>query len=34
VGERDLGDWQLPEYAEALDRRVKYPDFPVVPDAA
>jgi TIR domain len=30
VGERGLGDWQLPEYAEALDRRVKSPDFPVV----
>jgi formylglycine-generating enzyme required for sulfatase activity len=30
VGERGVGDWQLPEYAEALDRRVKSPDFPVV----
>jgi hypothetical protein len=30
VGERGFGDWQFPEYAEALDRRVKSPDFPVV----
>jgi hypothetical protein len=30
VGERGLGDWQVPEYDEALDRRVKSPDFPVV----
>jgi formylglycine-generating enzyme required for sulfatase activity len=30
VGERGLGSWQLPEYDEALDRRVKSPDFPVV----
>src|SRR5215472_15215008 len=30
VGERGIGDWQLPEYAEALDRRIKSPDFPVV----
>ena len=30
VGERGVGEWQLPEYAEALDRRVKSPDFPVV----
>jgi hypothetical protein len=30
VGERGVGDWQVSEYAEALDRRVKSPDFPVV----
>src|SRR5215470_6486955 len=30
VGERGVGDWQLLEYAEALDRRVKSPDFPVI----
>jgi formylglycine-generating enzyme required for sulfatase activity len=30
VGERGVGDWQIPEYAEALDRRVKSQDFPVV----
>jgi formylglycine-generating enzyme required for sulfatase activity len=30
VGERGVGNWQLPEYAEALDRWVKSPDFPVV----
>jgi hypothetical protein len=30
VGERGVGEWQLPEYAEALDRRIKSPDFPVV----
>ena len=30
MGERGVGDWQLLEYAEALDRRVKSPDFPVV----
>jgi formylglycine-generating enzyme required for sulfatase activity len=30
VGERGVGDWQVPEYAEALDRRIKSPDFPVV----
>jgi len=30
VGERGLGSWQLPEYDEALDRRVKSPDFPVI----
>jgi hypothetical protein len=28
VGERGVGDSQLSEYAEALDRRVKSPDFP------
>jgi len=30
VGEKGIGSWQLPEYAEALDKRVKSPDFPVV----
>jgi hypothetical protein len=30
VGEGGLGNWQLPEYDEALDRRVKSPDFPVI----
>src|ERR1700733_4578407 len=30
VGERGLGDWQVYEYDEALDKRVKEPDFPLV----
>lgn len=30
VGERGLGPWQVTEYYEALDRRVKQPDFPLV----
>jgi hypothetical protein len=30
VGERGLGDWQVYEYEEALDKRVKSPDFPLV----
>jgi hypothetical protein len=30
VGERGLGDWQVYEYDEALDKRVKSPDFPLV----
>ena len=30
VGEKGLGPWQVLEYYEALDRRVKSPDFPVV----
>jgi formylglycine-generating enzyme required for sulfatase activity len=30
VGERGLGDWQVYEYDEALDKRVKAPDFPLV----
>jgi WD40 repeat protein len=30
VGEKGLGPWQAIEYYEALDRRVKAPDFPVV----
>ena len=29
VGEKGAGDWQLLEYDEALDKRVKFPDFPV-----
>jgi hypothetical protein len=30
VGERGAGDWQVLEYDEALDKRVKFPDFPVI----
>jgi formylglycine-generating enzyme required for sulfatase activity len=30
VGEHGLGDWQIYEYDEALDRRVKSADFPVI----
>jgi formylglycine-generating enzyme required for sulfatase activity len=30
VGERGLGPWQVIEYYEALDRRVKQHDFPVI----
>src|SRR5580704_10409887 len=30
VGEKGLGPWQVIEYYEALDRRVKQHDFPVV----
>lgn len=30
VGEHGLGPWQIIEYYEALDRRVKSPDFPLV----
>src|SRR6266571_4584955 len=30
VGERGVGDWQVLEYDEALDRRVKSTDFPVI----
>src|ERR1700692_1708697 len=30
VGEKGLGPWQVIEYCEALDRRVKQQDFPVV----
>jgi hypothetical protein len=30
VGERGVGDWQVLEYDEALDKRIKVPDFPVV----
>ena len=29
VGEKGVGDWQVLEYDEALDKRVKFPDFPV-----
>jgi hypothetical protein len=30
VGEKGIGPWQIMEYYEALDRRVKQHDFPVV----
>jgi formylglycine-generating enzyme required for sulfatase activity len=30
VGERGVGDWQVFEYDEALDRSVKSPDFPLI----
>jgi formylglycine-generating enzyme required for sulfatase activity/energy-coupling factor transporter ATP-binding protein EcfA2 len=30
VGERGVGDWQELEYDEALEKRVKFPDFPVI----
>jgi hypothetical protein len=30
VGEKGLGPWQIVEYYEALDRRVKEPDYPVI----
>src|SRR5215472_14909229 len=30
VGENGVGDWQVLEYDEALDRRVKSPNFAVV----
>ena len=30
VGEKGVGDWQVLEYDEALDRRVSSPDFPLV----
>jgi WD40 repeat protein len=30
VGDQGLGPWQVVEYYEALDKRVKSPDFPVV----
>ncbi|MGB6172949.1 MAG: SUMF1/EgtB/PvdO family nonheme iron enzyme, partial [Xanthobacteraceae bacterium] len=30
VGEHGLGDWQVLEYDEALEKRVKSPDFPLV----
>jgi hypothetical protein len=29
VGERGVGDWQVLEYDEALDKRVTSPDFPL-----
>lgn len=30
VGEHGVGQWQMLEYDEALDKRVKAPDFPVI----
>ena len=30
VGENGVGNWQVLEYDEALDKRVKRPDFPVI----
>src|SRR5262245_11849662 len=30
VGEKGVGNWQVLEYDEALDKRVKSPDFPVI----
>ena len=30
VGEKGLGPWQVTEYYEALDRRVKEANFPIV----
>lgn len=30
VGETGIGPWQVMEYYEALDRRVKEPDYPVI----
>jgi formylglycine-generating enzyme required for sulfatase activity len=30
VGERGLGDWQVMEYYEALDRRAKEPNYPII----
>jgi len=30
VGEEGVGDWQELEYDEAFDKRVKFPDFPVI----
>ena len=30
VGERGVGNWQVLEYDEALDKRVKSPDFPLI----
>ncbi|HEV2098506.1 MAG TPA: SUMF1/EgtB/PvdO family nonheme iron enzyme, partial [Stellaceae bacterium] len=30
VGEHGLGDWQVYEYDEALDKRVKSPDYPLI----
>src|SRR6266436_6375561 len=30
VGEKGVGDWQVLEYDEALEKRVKSPDFPVI----
>jgi hypothetical protein len=30
VGEKGLGDWQVMEYYEALDRRAHQPDYPII----
>ena len=30
VGEGGIGGWQVLEYDEALDKRVKFPDFPLM----
>jgi TIR domain len=30
VGEKGLGDWQVIEYYEALDRRAKEPSYPII----
>jgi hypothetical protein len=30
VGEWGVGDWQVLEYDEALDKRVTSPDFPLI----
>jgi len=30
IGERGLGNWQVLEYDEALDKRVGCPDFPII----
>jgi len=30
IGEKGLGDWQVMEYYEALDRRAKEPDYPII----
>ena len=30
VGEKGLGDWQVMEYYEALDRRAQEPDYPII----
>ena len=30
VGEKGVGNWQELEYDEALDKRVKFPDFPLI----
>ena len=30
VGEKGLGDWQVMEYYEALDRRAREPDYPII----
>src|SRR5215468_350908 len=30
VGEKGVGDWQELEYSEALDKRVKFADFPII----